>query len=139
MAAFQKYSNFAKDCLEKKHDFSADTFKLALSNRTPIPATDNTLTQFSEIAAGNGYPAGGETIVITNVVINGAVTEVQVNELIDIVFAATGGAFPPFRYTALYNATNGLLVSFYDRGSELNLQDGETYTADTPSVLFNLG
>ena len=41
MATYNKYNQAIADVFNKKHDFSADAFKFALSNTTPA-AADNT-------------------------------------------------------------------------------------------------
>jgi hypothetical protein len=59
MALLQKFWCFSEDLAEKRHNLSADDLRVALSNTAPDAATDTDLASIAEIAAGNGYPAGG--------------------------------------------------------------------------------
>ena len=134
MAAFQKYHLAIEDAFNKQHDFGADTFAIILSNTAPTVATNNTQANASEIAAGNGYTTGGETITITSAVQTAGVLSVV--PAADVVFTATGGSMAPFRYAIFLNVTANKLVSFWDRGSELTLLDNDTLTFDVESSLF---
>ena len=135
MATYNKYDQTIADVFNKKHDFSADTFKYALSNTLPSVA-DNTLAEVSEIAAGNGYVAGGTAVGITSSTQTGGT--LSVTPTADVVFTASGGSIGPFQYVALYNSTpaGGLTVSYFDRGSPVTLLDTETFTVDVQATLF---
>ena len=135
MAAFQKFNPFLEACFEKKHDFSSDTFKVMLTNVAPV-AANGVRADLTEIAAGNGYVAGGNAINISDSSqTNGTYTAALDT---DVDFIALGGVIGPFRYVACYNesAINDELVSFYDRGASLTLQDGETFRLDVGASLF---
>ena len=135
MAQFEKFNPFLEAVFEKKHDFSSDTFKVMLTNTAPV-AANGVRADLTEIAAGNGYVAGGNNIVISNSSqTNGTYTAALST---DADFVASGGNIGPFRYVACYNdtATNDELVSFYDRGASLTLQDGETFRLDVGASLF---
>tara|TARA_R110000850_G_scaffold275237_1_gene414233 strand:+ start:505 stop:921 length:417 start_codon:yes stop_codon:yes gene_type:complete len=135
MSTYNKYNQTIADVFNKKHDFSADTFKYALSNTLPSLA-DNTLAQVSEISAGNGYSAGGTQVVITSSTQAGGV--LSVIPTADVVFTASGGSIGPFQYVSFYNSTpsGGLTVSYFDRGSPVTLLDTETFTVDVQATLF---
>jgi hypothetical protein len=136
MANYVKYQEAVADIHTKKHDFSADAFKFALTNQAPVVGTDNVLLDISEIAAGNGYTAGGGAVVVASAVQVGGVFTLATTT--DVVFTASGGSIGPFRYVVLYNSTpaGGLLVSYWDRGSSLTLLDGEDFTVDVTDKLF---
>ena len=135
MSTYYKYNQTIADVFNKKHDFSADTFKYALSNTAPS-VVDNTLAQVSEISAGNGYTAGGTQVAITSSTQTSGVLSVVPTA--DVVFTAAGGSMGPFRYVAFYNSTptGGLTVSYFDRGSSVTLLDTETFTVDVQATLF---
>ncbi len=133
MAIFKKYEQTIADAFNKKHDFSVDTFKFALTNTAP-DSTDNAFASINEITAGNGYTLGGNEVVIASSTQTGGVLSVVPTG--DVVFTAAGGSIGPFRYSVLYNETTGLAVSYYDRGAEATLLDGETFTVDTQVTLF---
>ncbi|CAB5170090.1 hypothetical protein UFOVP153_1, partial [uncultured Caudovirales phage] len=80
-------------------------------------------------AAGNGYTAGGtQSAQVTSAQTAGVYKLV----LTDVVFTATGGSIGAFRYVVLYNdtATNKELIGYYDYGSAITLNTGETFTVD---------
>ncbi|WP_050743972.1 MULTISPECIES: hypothetical protein [unclassified Shinella] len=54
----------------------------------------------------------------------------------DLTLTSTGGATGPFRYIALYNdsSVSNSLLGFYDYGSNLTLNDGESLTIDFSEV-----
>lgn len=135
MATYNKYDQTIADVFNKKHDFSADVFRYALSNTIPA-ATDNTLIEAAEIAAGSGYTAGGTQVVITSSTQTGGVLSVVPTA--DVVFTAAGGSIGPFQYVVFYNSTpaGGLTVSYFDRGSPVTLLDTETFTVDVQATLF---
>jgi hypothetical protein len=54
----------------------------------------------------------------------------------DTVFTASGGAIGPFRYVILYNSTaTNLLIGSYDYGSNVTLNNTETFTVDFDNVV----
>ena len=132
MASFVKYNCFLKDLAEKKHDFSADSFKVALTNRAPVVATDRVLADISEIAAGNGYAAGGNAATFNSSSQAGGVYKSVLND--PATWTATGGSIGPFRYAVLYNATANLLVGYYDYGVAVTLAVGDTFIDDLDQV-----
>jgi hypothetical protein len=128
MPAFTKVHQFIEDVFKAKHNFSADTFKLMLTNTAPSTATLQK-SDITEIAAGNGYTAGGYTLT--------GVTAEQVAGVLsvtaaDVAVTASGGSMAAWRYGVVYNDTvaNDLVVGFVDRGSSVTLGAGESETID---------
>lgn len=136
MAAYVKYEKAVEDIKTKKHDFSADALKIALTNTAPTVATDNALADITEISAGNGYTAGGNAIVVDSAVEVAGLFTLAVTT--NIVFTASGGSIGPFKYAVFYNSTpaGGLLVSYWERASSLTLLDGESFTVIVTAKLF---
>lgn len=137
MASFVKYECFSEDLAKKVHNLDTDTLKVMLSNTAPNVATHAVRASASEIAAGNGYTAGGiDTQNATSR--SGGVTSVTG---VDVVFTATGSV-GPFRYAILYNDTPTSpadpLIGYWDYGSSISLANGETFTVDFGSSLFTL-
>lgn len=132
MATFVKYHCFLKDLAEKKHDMAADTFKLVLTNRAPVVATDRVLADIVEIAAGNGYSAGGiAAAVASSTQTAGAYKSVLSDPA---VLTASGGVVGPFRYAVLMNATANLIMGYADYGLALTVQATETFVIDLDQV-----
>jgi hypothetical protein len=54
----------------------------------------------------------------------------------NVVFTASGGTIGPFRYVVLYNSTpaNGNLIGWWDYGSGLTLNAGDTFTVQFDAV-----
>ena len=126
MAAFNKFNCFVQDVGRGVHNLNSDTLKVVLSNTAP-GAANAVLTDITEIAAGNGYAAGG-TAAASNVYGQSAGTAKLTAG--NVVFTASGGAIGPFRYAVLYNATAAghNLIGWWDYGSALTLADTETFT-----------
>jgi hypothetical protein len=140
MAAYNKFQDFVEQVLLGKHDFSAagHVFKVYLSNDPPSASLDAVKADVIEITAGNGYPAGGTDIQNALSETGGTATVTGV----DVVWTASGGSVGPFRYVPLYNDTqttpNKPLVSWWDYGSAVTLNNGESFTVDFGSSVFTL-
>lgn len=134
MAAFNKFNQFVEDLAHAVHDLKTGTsqvLKVMLTNTAPV-ATNALLSDITEITAQNGYSAGGTTV--------GTITGAQASGTFkltggtDPVFTASGGSFGPFRYAVLYNATPTTplkpLIGWWDYGSSISVNTGETFTVD---------
>jgi hypothetical protein len=127
MASFNKFNIFTYDVLAKKHDFTADTFKVALSNTAPT-VSNAVLADITQISAGNGYTSGGTATSMSLSTSSGTAKATGT----DVVFTASGGSIGPTRYAVLYNdtATGDPLVGWWDYGSSVTLASTETLTVD---------
>lgn len=130
MATFNKFQAFVENLAEKVHNLGSDTLKVMLTNSAPV-ATNTVLANLTEISAGNGYTAGGATVTITASSQTSGTYKLVGN---DVVFTASGGTIGPFRYVVLYNDTPTSpadpLIGWYDYGSSITLNAGETFTVD---------
>lgn len=141
MASFVKYQDFAEQLGKGVHQLHAagHTLKVMLSNTAPNVATHAVRADVTEIGAGNGYTSGGIDIEndYTESGGNGTLTGV------DKVFTAAGGTIGPFRYAILYNDTPTSpadpLIAYWDYGSSVTLQDGETFTVDFGASILTIG
>jgi hypothetical protein len=130
MAAFVKINDFVEQLVKAKHDFGSHTFKVMLTNTAPNPATNTVKADLTEITAQNGYVAGGATSAMS-VSETGGTAKITAT---DVTFTASGGSFGPFRYVIVYNDSQTSpadpLVGYYDYGSSITLNDGESFTTD---------
>lgn len=130
MASYNKIQDFVEQLVKGVHNFSTHTFKVMLVN-SPAPVATNTIkADLTEIAAGNGYTAGGTATTIT-VSETGGTSKIAGT---DVVITASGGSIGPFRYAVLYNdsATSpaDALIAWWDYGSSITLNAGESFTVD---------
>ena len=129
MAAFNKIQDYVDQLNRAVHNWASHTFKSLLTNAAPV-ATNTIAANLTDIAAGNGYSAGGmtlDTVTLSETTGTAKVT------IADEVLTASG-AIGPFRYVAIYNDTAtspaDALVCWYDYGSSIALANGETFTLD---------
>jgi hypothetical protein len=105
--------------------------KVLLTNTAPTSA-NAVKADLTEISAGNGYTAGGASV--------GTLTGAQSSGTFKLVggtdpaWTASGGTIGPFRYMVLYDDTPTSpadpLICWWDFGSSITLNAGETYTFD---------
>jgi hypothetical protein len=137
MATFNKFNQFVGDLGLGVHNLNTGTLKIALTNTAPS-AGNATLSQITQITAGNGYTAGGATVPSTAY---SQTTGTGTLTGSDVVFTATG-AVGPFRYAVLFNDTPTSpadpLIGWFDYGSSISLANGETFTVDIGSSILTL-
>lgn len=127
MAVFNKFFSFTEAVAEKVHNLGSDILRVALSNTAPSQSNAQ-LSQITQIANGNGYATGGAAASIASSSQTAGTYRLVLG---DVVFTATGSV-GPFRYAVLYNdtATNDELIGWWDYGSSITLNSGETFTVD---------
>ncbi len=128
MATFSKFQSFVEALAEKKHDLGADTLKVMLTLIAPV-ATNTVKANLTEIAAGNGYTAGGTATTITSSAQTSGTYKLVIT---DVTFTASGGSIADFRYVVLYNDTalNDELIGWYDYGATLTITNGNSFLTD---------
>ena len=133
MASFTKVNDFVVN-LANAMDLDSDTLAVALSNTDPTAGTDVT-------ADGNGVLANITEIAYTNLSSRtlANVTSTQTSGTYklaadDLTLTASGGTVADFRYVIVYNDTPTSpadpVIGYYDYGSSLTLNDGDTFTID---------
>jgi len=134
MAAYNKFNIFVENVIKGVHNFTPSTghtFKTMLTNVAPI-ATNAVKGDLTEITAANGYSAGGGATTISAASQSSGVLKAVINP--DVIFTAAGGTIGPLRYVVFYNDTPSSplkpLISFWDFGSSVTLNDTETFTVD---------
>ena len=133
MASFTKVNDFVVN-LANAMDLDSDTLKVALCNTDPTSGT-------SIVTDGNGVLANVTEISYTTLSARTLqnVTSTQTSGTYklsadDLVLTASGGSVAAFRYVIIYNDTPTSpadpIVGYYDYGSSLTLNDGDTFTID---------
>ena len=138
MATFNKVNDFVANAVHNM-DLETDQITVALSNTAPgAEAADPS-------ADGNGVLASVTEIDYTNLSTRDVTTTSSSQTggtyslvLEDLTLTATGGAVGPFQFIYIYNDTvtepADPLIGFYDYGSELTLNDGDSFTLDFSDV-----
>lgn len=138
MAAGTKFNQLTEDWTKKVHNFSTDTLKIMLTNVAPVVG-NSVKADLTEIAAGNGYTAGGTALAgVSSEQVAGVLTLVGN----DVVFTAVTGPMATWRYAVLYNDTPVApadpLICFWDRGSAVTLAVGESETLDIGTSILTI-
>jgi hypothetical protein len=140
MAAFNKFQDFIEQLGKGVHQLHAagHTLKVYASNAVPSASADAVKADLAEITAANGYPAGGSDVQNDYTETTGTATLTGV----DVVWTASGGSFGPLQYVPLYNDTPvspaDPLVGWWDYGSAVTINDGETFTVDFGASILTL-
>jgi hypothetical protein len=127
MATYTKFNSFVEALAEKSHNLGSDTLTVALTAAANAPSASNTVkANLTEII----YTNCSTRAITTSSSAQTSGTYKLV--LTDLVLTASGGTVGPFRYIVIYNdtASNDELIAYYDYGSDITLQSGETFTID---------
>jgi len=131
MATFNKFEDFALRLGTGVHQLQAagHTLEVYYSNAVPSASADTVKADLAEITNQNGYTAPED---IQNDYTEAAGTGTLTG--VDVVTTASGGSFGPFQYVALQNTTPTSpldpLIGWWDHGSAVTINDGESYTVD---------
>ena len=125
MATYTKFNSFVEAVAEKVHNLGSDQLKIALTNSAPS-ASNTQLSDLTEISYTNCSSR--------NVTTSSSTQTSGTYKLVcaDLTLTASGGSVGPFRYVVLYNdtATNDELIAYYDYGSSITLNDGDSFVVD---------
>jgi hypothetical protein len=138
MATFNKFEDFVEQLGKGVHQLHAagHTLKVYLTNSAPSASADAIKTDLAGITEEHGYaPADIQNDVSETA---GVLTLTGV----DVIFTASGGSFGPFRYAVVYNDTPTSpvdpLVCWWDYGSSITINTGETFTVDFGASVFTV-
>ena len=134
MATFSKVNDFVVNAVHNM-DLESDQFTIALSNTAPASESSN------PTADGNGVLANVTQVAYTNLSSRAITTTSSTQTsgtyklvLADLTLTSSGGTTGPFRYVYIYDDTVTVpadpLVGYYDYGSSLTLNDGDSLTVD---------
>lgn len=128
MASFNKFNQFVEDVAEKVHNLGSDQLKIALTATANAPTSSNSvLADLTEISYTN--------LSSRNVTTSSSAQTSGTYKLVltDLVLTASG-TVAAFQYVVLYNDTPTSpadpLIGYYNYGSALTLNSGETFTID---------
>lgn len=132
MAVGNKFYSFVEARGRKVHNLHTDVLKVFLTNAVPV-AANSVKADIAEIAAGNGYPAGGPQIPNTSYTQVAGVATLAGD---DVIIVAAGGPIGPFQAAVLYNDTalNDELIGWWPYGASQSLAAGESLTIDIDQV-----
>ena len=139
MATYNKFEGFVGYLGLGAINLNTDLIKVYLTNATPSASADDVLLDLADISAGNGYTAGGDDI--TNLYSEASGTGTMTAT--DVTWTASGGTIGPFRYAVIYDDTVTSpvvdpLIAWWDYGSALTLNDGESFTVDFGASVFTI-
>lgn len=134
MATFNKVNDFVVNAVHNM-DLESDQVVVALSNTAPSSETSDPSSD------GNGILGNVTEVAYTNLSSRNVTTTSSTQTsgtyklvLSDITLTSSGGSTGPFRYVYIYNDTVTTpadpLIGYYDYGSSLTLNDGDSLTID---------
>ena len=135
MASFNKFNQFVEDLAKGVHDFTGvgtAAVKVALTNTLPV-STNTVYANITSPVTTNVSSLAVSGIGVSNA--SGTVT-LTASDLTITASGTTGS----FRYVVLYNDTPTSpakpLIGWYDYGSSISLNTGETFTVDFTTTGF---
>lgn len=124
-SAYNKHNCFAADVCNGLHNLASGAYYVMLTNTAPV-ATNTVYSNLTDLSTANGYTAGGTAVSITSATQTSGTFKWLVAAL--TVVTATGSV-GPFRYADLYlNANTKPLVAWYDYGTSITLNSGDSFT-----------
>lgn len=131
MATYVKFQQFVEDVAHGVHDLETDQLVVFLTNTAPTVATDAVILDITEIAYTN---LSSRNITTTS---SAHTTGTYKLTLTDLVLTASGSV-GPFQYVGVYNDTPTTpadpVIQYYDYGSSVTMNSGETFTVDFDGV-----
>ena len=129
MAVYNKFNQTIEDIYHGVHNFSTDALEVALTATANAPVAGNSvLTDLTQIAYTN---LSSRVITTSSSSQTGGTYTLTLN---DLTLSASGGAVAAFQYIVVFNQTPTSpldpLICWYDYGSALTLNDGESLTID---------
>lgn len=139
MASFNKFQQFVEDLGKGVHNFTSDatstvTVALCAAANAPV-ATNSVLANLTQISYTN----------LSSRVVTGVTWEHTTGTVTmtadDLVLTASG-AVATFRYVVLYNddptSPADPLIGWWDKGEDVTLASGETFTLDFTTGILTL-
>jgi len=120
--------SFKKELLEAEHDFTADTFKIALYTSSATLGASTTAYSTSNEVSGTGYTAGGATLTVVAPTTSGNSAFVDFS---DVTFTSSTITA---RGALIYNSSkSNKAVIVLDFGSDITTTNA-TFTITMPTA-----
>jgi hypothetical protein len=136
MASFNKINDFVKNAVENM-DLASDTLKVALSNTAPGSETSNPTADTNGILGNVTEISYSNLSSRTLANVTSTQTSGTYKLSADDLTLTASGTVPAFRYIYIYDDTVSSpadpLIGYYDYGSSLVLNNGDTFTIDIGS------
>jgi hypothetical protein len=131
--AFNKFDCFVADCAHKVHNLGSDALYVMLSNVIPL-ASNTVKANITQIAAGNGYATDGNPATLVSSAQSSGLYKLILND--PTLWTAGPAAMALFQYAVLYNftAAAGPLIGWWNYGSAITLNIGDTFLVDLSAV-----
>lgn len=141
--ALNDYTGFeevAKQLGEEEHDFTNDTFKVALITNAVVPTAGDTspvLGDYTECSAGGGYSTGGAAIANQTFTETGGVATFDGD---NITWTSAASSPTDIYYGIVYNDTNAsdMAIGFIDFGGPVSLVAGNVAIAFSGSGIVTI-
>lgn len=118
------YGKFAQYLANKQIDFDTDTIKVALftSSYAPNQDSDDLYSNLTnEVANGNGYTTGGETLA------SASITQTENVVKLDGADVTWSTSTITARYAVIYDSENSCLIGYVDFGENFS-SSGSDFT-----------
>lgn len=131
MATGNKFNQFVQNVNNGAMNLGTDALKIMLTNTLPV-ATNAVYGDVSagDLATSNGYTAGGASVTVSSSTQTSGLYKL-LGSVASPTWSATGSV-GPFRYVILYDTTPTSplkpLICWWDYGSALTLNSGDTFT-----------
>lgn len=121
-------ASFKKELFEAEHDFTADTFKIALYTSSATLGASTTVYSTSNEVTGTGYTAGGATLTVVAPTTSGSTAIVDFG---DVTFSSSTITA---RGALIYNTSkSNKAVAVLDFGSDITTTNA-TFTITMPTA-----
>ncbi len=126
MATFNKFHSFVEHLAEKVHNLGSDTLTVALCAVAPVN-TNAVLADLTQISYTN---LSSRVLTVGSSAQASGTYKLTINDLV----LTASGTVADFRYVVIYNDTPTSpadpLIGWYDYGSTVTLNNGDTFTVD---------
>ena len=122
-------TSFKQELLEGVHDFTTDTFKIALYTSSATLSAATTAYSATNEVSGTGYTAGGNTLTVVNPTTSGTTAYVDFND------TTWSSATITARGAVIYNSTaaGNPAVAVLDFGADKTSTAGD-FTVSFPTA-----